>query len=93
MVKKKQSESSTMHSELEAAQQRIQALEHQLTQQQGCIQTLREDHAFRQAVIERAAEGVCVCHDILTHPFVESTVWNHRMFEITGYTMDEIKSR
>ncbi|TFH33519.1 MAG: sensor domain-containing diguanylate cyclase [Anaerolineales bacterium] len=89
-MKKKHSEITTMHSELEAAQQRIQALEHQLAQQQGNFQTLREDHSFRKAVIERAAEGVCVCHDTLSHPFVEFTVWNYRMLEITGYTMDEI---
>lgn len=79
-----------MHSELEAAQHRIQTLEHQLAQQHSNMQTLREDHAFREAVIERATEGVCVCHDTLTHPFVEFTVWNSRMLEISGYAIDDI---
>jgi PAS domain S-box-containing protein len=53
-------------------------------------EALRGEHSFRTAIIERAAEGLCVCHEIADHPFVEFTVWNERMTEITGYTMDDI---
>jgi PAS domain S-box-containing protein len=51
---------------------------------------LRREHAFRSAIIERAAEGLCVCHKVVERPFVKFTVWNERMTEITGYTMDDI---
>ena len=51
---------------------------------------LREEYGFRAAVIERAAEGICVCRKIPGHPFVEFTLWNDRMTEITGRTMEEI---
>ena len=50
----------------------------------------KQGHAFLGAVIERAAEGVCVCHDIPTFPFVEFTVWNPRMVEITGRQMADV---
>ncbi len=89
-MKQKHSEITTIQSQLEAAQQQIRALEDQLAQQQKIIQAQREDHSFREGVIERASEGVCVCHDVSTYPFVKFTVWNQRMTEITGYTMEEI---
>lgn len=78
---------------LEAALERIRALEHEVAQQNRTIQALREDHSFREGVIEKAAEGVCVCHDIVDFPFVKFTVWNRRMIEITGCTMEEINER
>jgi PAS domain S-box-containing protein len=56
-------------------------------------EALRKESAFRRTVIERAAEGVCVCHAIEQFPYVEFTVWNDRMTEITGYTMKEINER
>jgi len=87
---KKNSESTSCKSELQAARRRIQTLEKQLAEQEKNIQVLSEDRSFREGVIERAAEGVCVCHDVPTRPFVEFTVWNQRMIEITGYTMEEI---
>jgi PAS domain S-box-containing protein len=92
-MKQKKSENTTIQSELEAARQRIQALEDQLVKKEELNQALREDHTFRAAVIEMASEGVCVCHDIPTYPFVKFTVWNKRMFEITGHTMEEINNQ
>lgn len=53
-------------------------------------QALHEVSAFRNTIITNAAEGLCVCHEVPDHPFVVFTVWNDRMTEITGYTMDEI---
>jgi len=61
-----------------------------ITQRKRTEKELREKSAFRTAVIERAAEGICVCHAIEEHPHIEFTVWNERMEDITGYTMDEI---
>ncbi len=51
---------------------------------------LEKERSFREGVIERAAEGLCVCHEISNYPFVRFTVWNRRMTEITGYSMEEI---
>ncbi|MBW2107385.1 MAG: PAS domain S-box protein, partial [Deltaproteobacteria bacterium] len=53
-------------------------------------QRLQHEHSFRTAIIEKAAEGLCVCHEIETYPYVRFTVWNDRMTEITGYTMEQI---
>lgn len=92
-MKNNNSETMAIQSQLEAAQQQIQELEDQLAHQQEIIQAQQEDYSFREGVIEQAAEGVCVCHDILTDPFVKFTVWNQRMIEITGYTMDEINNK
>jgi len=92
-MKQQRSESTIIQPELEAALSQIQALEGRLAQQERIIRARQEDHNFREAVVERAAEGVCVCHDIPTYPFVRFTVWNRRMIEITGYTMEEINAR
>jgi PAS domain S-box-containing protein len=54
---------------------------------------LAEQHSFRAAIIERAAEGLCVCQAIDVFPYVAFTVWNDRMTEITGYTIEEINAR
>ena len=59
-------------------------------ERQRTAEMLRHENAFRSAVIDKAAEGICVCHEIPDHPFVHFTVWNERMTGIAGYTMDEI---
>jgi diguanylate cyclase (GGDEF)-like protein/PAS domain S-box-containing protein len=87
------SPAATVEEELESARRQIEALQSQLARQQQIHESLSEDHKFREAVIERAAEGVCVCHDVAVEPFVEFTVWNSRMVEITGYEMEEINRR
>jgi PAS domain S-box-containing protein len=53
-------------------------------------EALRKQAAFRDALIRTAAEGICVCHAVAEYPFVAFTVWNDRMTELTGYTMEEI---
>jgi two-component system, cell cycle sensor histidine kinase and response regulator CckA len=45
---------------------------------------------FLQAVIRTAAEGICVCAPCPHFPFLRFSVWNDRMTELTGYTMEEI---
>jgi PAS domain S-box-containing protein len=50
----------------------------------------QEEISFRENVIAHAAEGLCVCHEIPEFPYTNFTVWNFRMTEITGYTMEEI---
>ncbi len=61
-----------------------------ITESRRVEETLRGEDSFRRSIITRAAEGLCVCHEIPDFPFVEFTVWNDRMKEITGYTMEEI---
>jgi|GEM_PF-851051 len=51
---------------------------------------LVEANAFREAVIDRAAEGLCVFHEIDRYPYIRFDIWNQRMTEITGYRMNEI---
>jgi PAS domain S-box-containing protein len=42
------------------------------------------------AIVKGAAEGLAVCHEVPEYPSLAFTVWNDRMCEITGYTMEEI---
>jgi two-component system, cell cycle sensor histidine kinase and response regulator CckA len=50
----------------------------------------RREAALRSAIIDNAVEGICVCEDCATPPGILFTVWNQRMTEISGYTLDEI---
>lgn len=61
-----------------------------ITGRKQAEESLRQESVFRQSVIARAAEGLCVCHPVPGAPFVNFTVWNDRMTEITGYTAEEI---
>jgi PAS domain S-box-containing protein len=61
-----------------------------ITERKLAEEALRAEHAFRSAVIAGAAEGICVSHNIPEPPHIKFTVWNERMTEITGYTMEEI---
>lgn len=64
-----------------------------LSSQKRMERALRSENAFRAGIIECAAEGICVCHEIPEFPFVHFTVWNGRMREITGYTLSEINRK
>ncbi len=68
----------------EAQQNITEAIQSQAQRQQ--------DSEFHQAIIASATEGICACHDVPEFPYVRFTVWNDRMFEITGYTMEEINT-
>ena len=76
--------------EVTALRRRVQVLEAEAGENEQMRQLLSEEFSFRKAVIERAAEGLCVCHATPDYPFVEFTVWNPRMQDLTGYSMDEI---
>lgn len=76
--------------EITALRQRVMALEAEVAAHEQTRLSLIEQYSFRKAVIERAAEGLCVCHAISDYPFVQFTEWNTRMNEITGYSMEEI---
>lgn len=62
------------------------------TERKIAEENLRQQSSFREAVIKRASEGICVCHNIPEYPFVRFTLWNDRMTKITGYTIEEINA-
>jgi len=72
---------------------KIDKLEKDLERYQKLETRLREEISFREAVVLRAAEGICVCHEVEVFPYVCFNVWNDRMVEITGYKLDEINSK
>jgi two-component system cell cycle sensor histidine kinase/response regulator CckA len=53
---------------------------------------LRSSHDFQAKIIAGASEGVSVCYAIDEYPFVRFSVWNDRMTQITGYTLEEINT-
>lgn len=61
-----------------------------VTKRREADEARRTENAFRKAIIQRVAEGICVCHATDTYPFVRFTVWNEQMTRITGYTMEGI---
>jgi PAS domain S-box-containing protein len=63
-----------------------------ITERRRAEEAVRIANHFLESIIEHAAEGLCVCHNVSTYPFVRFTVWNQRMQEITGYSMEQINS-
>ncbi len=61
-----------------------------ISNRQRAEDALQQESLFRRAIIANAAEGLCVCHQSPEHPSWVFTVWNDRMTEISGYTMDQI---
>ncbi|MBI1387459.1 MAG: response regulator [bacterium] len=53
-------------------------------------EALKQESNFTRQVIESAAEGMCVNHRVEGSPHARFTLWNRRMEEITGYTLEEI---
>lgn len=82
-----------LQQEFAKMEQQIETLNEELAYYKNISRARQKDHSFRKAVIERAAEGVCVCHEIPESPYVRFTVWNARMFDITGYSLEEINTK
>ncbi|MCB1125154.1 MAG: PAS domain S-box protein, partial [Verrucomicrobiae bacterium] len=61
-----------------------------VTDRKQADERLRAESAFRRSIIEHAAEGICVWEPIDEAPGAHFSVWNPRMIEMTGYTMEEI---
>ena len=55
-------------------------------------ETLRARISFQEAVLENAAEGVCVCRLLEKEPDPAFFLWNKRMSGITGYEMEQINA-
>ncbi len=69
---------------------RVLAVVRDITERKRVEEHSARDDAFRQSIIDGAADGICACHETPDFPHVRFTVWNHRMAEITGYTLGEI---
>ena len=61
-----------------------------ITERELTHETLREHASMIENLLQRAADGICVCNNISDYPYVKFAHWNPRMTEITGYTVDEI---
>lgn len=65
-------------------------IDRDVTVRKAVVETLRAEHAFRTSVIQHAAEGLCVGHPIDAPQRLRFSVWNERMTQMTGYSMDEV---
>ncbi|HRP73981.1 MAG TPA: PAS domain S-box protein [Rhodocyclaceae bacterium] len=63
-----------------------------MTEQRRIERIQREDAALNSAIIEHAAEGLCVCQQLDHSPDLLFTVWNERMMEITGHGREAINA-
>ncbi len=70
----------------------IQGIFRDISSRKKAEQTIQKLSSFRETIIRTAAEGICVCFPVADFPYVAFSVWNDRMTEITGYTMEEINS-
>jgi len=68
----------------------IQFIVHDISLQKTIQTQLEQENHFRQQVLDKMVEGLCICHEISDFPFVHFTVWNPMMEKITGYNRTEI---
>ncbi|OWK38641.1 diguanylate cyclase/phosphodiesterase (GGDEF & EAL domains) with PAS/PAC sensor(s) [Fimbriiglobus ruber] len=61
-----------------------------VTDRKRAEETIRKSHLFREAVIQTAAEGICVCARVPEFPYLRFTLWNDQMTALTGYTIEEM---
>jgi PAS domain S-box-containing protein len=61
-----------------------------VSEREQAIRELNREVAFRRAVVEHAADGICVFHRIVEPPFARFTVWNNRMAAITGLGLEDV---
>ncbi|MES0447385.1 MAG: PAS domain S-box protein, partial [Desulfobacterales bacterium] len=74
----------------EELEQRVNFLEEELGKREHLEEPLRDTVSMLQDMLEKAADGICVCYNISEDPYVKFVHWNPRMNIITGYTMEEI---
>ncbi len=74
----------------EELEQRVNFLEEELGKREHLEEPLHDTVSMFQDILEKAADGICVCYNISEDPYVRFIHWNPRMTIITGYTMEEI---
>lgn len=55
-------------------------------------EAVRHELVFRESIIANAADGICLCHVIEEFPYIVFTMWNPKMLEITGFSLEELNS-
>lgn len=66
------------------------AIKQDVTKRKEAAARSHTESEFRRSIIESAAEGICVWEPVNEPPGLHFSVWNPRMTELTGYTVDEI---
>lgn len=74
----------------EELEQKVKKLEKEATKKKQLEKTLRENVSMIEDILEKAADGICICYNISEEPYVKFTHWNPRMTIITGYNKEEI---
>ncbi|MEJ2658086.1 MAG: PAS domain S-box protein, partial [Desulfobacterales bacterium] len=77
----------------EELEKRIKHLEKEVAEKTHIEDTCLEGVSIFQDIFTKAADGICVCHNIPDEPYVKFSHWNPQMNEITGYSMEEINKR
>ncbi|MBD2653768.1 PAS domain S-box protein [Synechocystis sp. FACHB-383] len=68
----------------------VQCIVHDITLQKTIQAQLQRENYFRQQLLEKMVEGLCVYQPVTQFPFLEFSVWNPIMETITGYSREEI---
>ena len=74
----------------EELETRVKLLEEKLAEKAHLEETFHDVVSMFQDIFEKAADGICVCHNIADEPYVRFTHWNPRMTEISGYSKEEV---
>jgi PAS domain S-box-containing protein len=61
-----------------------------ITHNEPVDDSVLEFAAMLENILNKAADGICVFHNVEDSSKVRFTHWNPRMVQITGYTIDEI---
>jgi len=69
---------------------RTAVLSKEIAERRKIESRLREEADFRRAIIDNIAEGLCVWEKTSNWPYIQFSLWNDRMKEIIGYTMEQI---
>jgi PAS domain S-box-containing protein len=76
----------------EELEKRVKLLEEKEAEKAHLEETSLEVVSMFQEIFEKAADGICVCHNIPDEPYVRFTHWNPQMTAITGYSMEKINT-
>lgn len=69
---------------------RIVGIADDITAYKETVDRLAREHALLTAIIDKAGDGICSCHEIAETPYLYFNIWNDAMIRITGYTREEI---
>lgn len=76
----------------EELEKEVKLLYEEVAEKEHLEETSLEVVSMFQEILERATDGICVCHNIPDEPYVRFTHWNPQMTTITGYNMEEINT-